>query len=84
MAQSNGKVNSFWETKKLKVNEIAVSPTFQNKGVGSRALKKLGAWAKKKKYSSILLSANQKSAAFGFYKRNGFHKTAFVTMEKKL
>ncbi len=76
--------SSFWQTKKLKINEFAVAPTAQKKGIGSRALKELQKWAKKEKFSSVLLTTDQKSPAFWFYQKNGFKKTDYVTMEKAL
>jgi N-acetylglutamate synthase-like GNAT family acetyltransferase len=71
--------------KNIIIEEIIIDSKYQKKGLGKKLVQHVEAQAKKKKINAIFLSANKKSNAFKFYKKQGFiNHDNFVLMEKEM
>jgi len=66
------------------VEMIVVNAGFQQKGIGRKTMHLLEERLRKQGYSLVTLMSDEKSAAFGFYEREGFKKSRWVFVEKEL
>ena len=68
----------------MQITALAVQKEYQNKGIGTKLLKHMEAYAKAKGVQSIILRCNINSTdAHAFYQRNGYGKDSWC-FEKNL
>ncbi|MGB5158251.1 GNAT family N-acetyltransferase [Desulfobacterium sp. N47] len=66
------------------VEDMAVSPDWQGRGVGKRLLEDITKWAKSRNAVRLsLLADKDNTAALGFYDHIGWNKTSLICLHKK-
>ena len=66
------------------VEEFVIDSGKQDKGTGTKLLKRLEGECRKAKIKTLWLTANQKSRAHDFYTKNGFNPSDYRLMEKRI
>jgi len=67
------------------LDEIYITPSFQDQGIGSKTLKSIASYLKRSGHKALHLAVyNRNARAFGFYQRNGFSVVRASFMTKRL
>ncbi len=67
------------------VEDVAVAPAWQGKGIGRQLLTAISAWAVSQGASRVQLIADRNNApALAFYQKTGFQTTAMICLRKMI
>lgn len=75
---------SYRKGRYFEIDNMGVSPTHRSKGIGSKLIEKVTAWAVENGYTKLIVNAYSKNTAgVAFYKTNGFGEID-TTLERKI
>jgi len=74
----------YFDGRRCFIEEFAIDSKYQNKGIGSKALKMFVEKMKSNGFAAVVLSSHKKARAFNFYKKLGFKETGWMVLEKGL
>ncbi len=92
LAEENGRIVGFafsrvqaWDDGlHVFIEDFAVDPKYRNKGIGSMLVGKIEELARAKGFTAINLTANFKSDAMSFWKKQGYSPDGYIQMKKRL
>ncbi|MBW2996015.1 GNAT family N-acetyltransferase [Candidatus Woesearchaeota archaeon] len=64
--------------------DIAVTSSYQGKGIGKALISNAESFLNKKKAKTIILESDMRSKAYKIYQKKGYNKTNWVILKKKL